>query len=537
MPRLGFSLEERIYTQVLIIGSGLSGCTAALTLADLGIDVLLVSSGESIGGDNSELAQGGIVYKDFHKDSLEEISSLANDIFVAGNQYNYKDAVDHLCLQGPKAIEQILMQRVQVPFDKNADGSFRLTREGGHATPRILHAADHTGRTIMHSLSLAVLEHQHITCLHSCFAIDLLTSRHHGRHSDYRYHVENRCAGAYVFNAKKSKPHTILADWTILASGGVGNVFLHSTNTESCVGSAISMAHRAMVGVINAEFMQFHPTALYSKQIHRRALITEAMRGEGARLLDAKGKPFMQRYDKRGELAPRDVVSQSMVSEMLATNTSYLYLDARDIDQDLNLRFPTVSKVCNDIGLDIRKDPIPVVPAAHYFCGGILVDKNGRTNVEGLYAIGECACTGVHGANRLASTSLLEALTWGWCTGQNIAKRCHDEDGISEGLRKIIPNWEPGGTEKNDDPALIAQDWASIRNTMWNYVGITRTNARLYRAFQDLRDLSRRIHDFYKRTQITPQLINLFHGVHTAYVITQAALRNKESRGCHHRVD
>ncbi len=531
-------MQERIYTQVLIIGSGLSGCTAALTLADAGVEVLLLSSGKSIGGGNSELAQGGIVYKSRQQsNSNDEIKELSHDIFVAGHNYNYKDAVEHLCKEGPAAIEQVLLQRVNVPFDKNADGSFCLTREGGHATPRILHAADHTGRTIMQTLGQAVLEHERITCLQDCFAIDLLTSRHHGRHSDYRYHVENRCAGAYVYNENLGKAQTILADWTILASGGVGNIFLHSTNTESCVGSAISMAHRAKVSVINAEFMQFHPTALYSKKFNRRALITEAMRGEGARLLDAKGKPFMHRYDERGDLAPRDVVSQSMVSEMLNTGASCLYLDASYIEQDLNTRFPTVSRICTDIGLDIRNKPIPVVPAAHYFCGGILVDKYGRTDVAALYAIGECACTGVHGANRLASTSLLEALTWGWCAGKNIAKCITKEPGLSEDLRKIIPNWEPGGTEQNDDPALIAQDWASIRHTMWNYVGITRTNARLYRAFQDLRDLSRRIHDFYKRTQITPPLINLFHGVHTAYVITQAALRNKESRGCHYRVN
>ncbi len=532
------SLEERLYSQVLVIGSGLAGCTAALTLADAGIEVLLLSSGDSIGGGNSELAQGGVIYKaNANLTSDDDKKNLAHDIFVAGHHYNYKDAVEHICANGPLALEHILMQRVQVPFDKNSDGSWRLTREGGHDTPRILHAADHTGSTIMHSLGKAIFEHPRIKCLWNCFAIDLLTSRHHGRHSDYRYHVENRCAGAYVYNAQTSQAQTLLADWTILASGGVGNVFLHSTNAESCVGSAISMAHRAKVGVINTEFMQFHPTALYTKQLNRRALITEAMRGEGARLLDAHGQPFMQRYDGRGDLAPRDIVSQAMVAEMLSTNAPCLYLDARYIEQDLSERFPTVSKICKSIGLDINHDTIPVVPAAHYFCGGILVDKDGRTDVTGLYAIGECACTGVHGANRLASTSLLEALTWGWCAAKDVVSRSQNEAGLSQGLRDIIPNWEPGGTEQNDDPALIAQDWASIRHTMWNYVGITRTNARLYRAFQDLRDQSRRIHDFYKRTQITPPLINLFHGVHTAYVITQAALRNKESRGCHYRVN
>ncbi len=527
-------MQDRIYVQALVIGSGVAGCTAALTLADAGVEVLLLSSASDIGGGNSELAQGGIVYKSTKSDDKE---ALVHDIIVAGHDYNYKDAVEHLCECGPAVVEQILMRRAQVSFDKNNDGSLSLTREGGHSSARILYTADFTGFSIMKGLAKAVHEHPNIKCMQSCFAIDLLTSRHHGQHSDYRYHVLNRCAGAYIYNDELAKPQTILADWTILATGGVGNVFLHSTNSESCVGSGISMAHRAKVGVINSEFMQFHPTALYSKLIHRRALITEAMRGEGARLLDAQGNTFMQRYDKRAELAPRDVVSQAMVAEMLATGAPCLYLDARPIEHDLETRFPTVLKSCKDVGIDIKTDPIPVVPAAHYFCGGILVDKHGRSDVHGLYAIGECACTGVHGANRLASTSLLEAITWGFCAGQDIAKRSQDENSLPQGLRNVIPDWEQGGTEQNDDPALIAQDWESIRHTMWNYVGITRNNARLYRAFQDLRDLSRRIHDFYKRTQITPSLINLFHGVHTAYVITQAALRNKESRGCHHRVD
>ncbi len=527
-------MQDRIYVQSLVIGSGIAGCTAALTLADAGVDVLLLSSSKELGGGNSELAQGGIIYKSAEGDDK---AALAKDIFVAGHNYNYKDAVDHFCEYGPKAVEQVLMQRAAVPFDKNSDGSWNLTREGGHSTSRILHTADFTGNSIMKSLIYAVKEHPRIKCMQSCYAIDLLTSRHHGRRSDYRYHVTNRCAGAYIYNELLARPQTILADWTVLATGGVGNVFLHSTNTESCVGSGISMAHRAHVGVINAEFMQFHPTALYSKLSHRRALITEAMRGEGARLVDVQGRTFMQRYDERAELAPRDVVSQAMVSEMLTTDAHCLYLDARPIKHDLEKRFPTVLKLCNAIGIDITKEPIPVVPAAHYFCGGVLVDKYGRTDTTGLYAIGECACTGVHGANRLASTSLMEAVTWGFCAGQDIAKRSQSEDALSQGLRSIIPDWEPGGTDQNDDPALIAQDWESIRHTMWNYVGITRSNARLYRAFQDLRDLSRRIHDFYKRTQITPPLINLFHGVHTAYVITQAALRNKESRGCHYRIN
>ena len=527
-------MDGRLYTQVLIIGAGLAGCTAALTLADAGYDVALVSPVPELGGGNSELAQGGIIYKAAQGDDAK---ALAKDILVAGHHYNYTRAVRYLCQKGPEAVEHVLLDRVHAAFDHAPDGSWDLTREGGHGVQRILHRADYTGKAIMDSLRACVREHPRVRILAGRWGIDLLTSRHHGRDSEYRYHVENRCAGAYVFNTTTQQPETVLADWTVLATGGVGQVFLHSTNAPACVGSGVSMAHRAGVALGNLEFMQFHPTALYHKFSHRRPLITEAMRGEGARLLDASGEPFMLRHDKRGDLAPRDVVSQAMMEEMLRTGEPCLYLDVSRVQQDLPTRFPTVFQHCADIGLDIRKEPIPVVPAAHYFCGGVLTDLRGRTDMDGLYAIGECACTGLHGANRLASTSLLEALTWGLSAGQDIARRCASGPSLPARLCAAIPDWEPLGDEKNDDPALVAQDWAAIRNTMWNYVGISRSTARFRRAFEDLRDLSRHIHDFYKRTRLSPRLVDLFHGSHTAYVITQAALRNRQSLGCHFRVD
>ncbi len=526
--------EIRHNSQVLIIGSGLAGCTAALTLADAGVEVLLVSSEAELGGGNSELAQGGIIYK-----SREDNDALAleKDILDAGHNYNYGKAVQYLCSEGPKVVERILLQRINVPFDKDADGQWDLTREGGHKIPRIIHTADYTGASIMQALIKAVKEHPRITCLLQCYAIDLLTSRHHARRSDYRYKVENSCAGAYVYNKSIGQVQTLLAPWTILASGGVGGIFLHSTNTPSSVGSAISMAHRAQVALANVEFVQFHPTALYSKLRQQCQLITEAMRGEGAQLLDAEGNPFMHKYDARKELAPRDIVSQAMVNEMLTSGAPCLYLDPSPIKLDLAKRFPTILKNCKAIGVDIHKEYIPVVPAAHYFCGGILTDLHGRTDLRGLYAIGECACTGLHGANRLASTSLLEALTWGFAAAKDIVARSRGEDSISSSLADAIPDWEHSGREKHDDPALIAQDWSTIRHTMWNYVGISRNSARLRRAFVDLRELSRHIHDFYRHTLISPALIQLFHGSHTAYVITQAALRNKKSIGCHQRVN
>ena len=522
----------------LIIGSGVAGCTAALTLADAGCDVLLLNAGDSLDDGNSALAQGGIIYRAAPKATDApgaDARSLAHDILVAGHNHNYRRAVHWLCRRGPACVEKMLIERCRVPFDANEDGALDLTREGGHSAPRIAHIADYSGKAIMDALTAQVLAHPRITRLHRRAAIDLLTSHHHARDSQFRYGVDNRCLGAYVLNEESGEAETIIADRTILATGGVGRIFLHSTNSPGCVGSGISMAFRAGVALGNLEFMQFHPTAFYDDRKNRRPLITEAMRGEGGRLLNDRGEPFMARYDRRGDLAPRDIVARSMMEEMLRTGTPCLFLDASRIRHDLPTRFPTVFNQCRESGIDIRREPIPVVPAAHYFCGGILTDTRGRTSMRGLYAIGECACTGLHGANRLASTSLLEALVWGMSCGEELARgRGH---GIPAALADAVPDWQDEGDEHADDPALVAQDWANIRNTMWNYVGISRTQARLRRAFEDMRVLVRHIHDFYRRTRITRRLVDLFHGSQTAYVITQAAMRNPTSIGCHHRAD
>ncbi|MBO4301621.1 MAG: L-aspartate oxidase [Desulfovibrio sp.] len=530
--------SSRRHVPVLIIGSGVAGCTAALTLADAGCEVLLINAGDTLADGNSDLAQGGIIYHAAQKPGApSDAHALEKDILVAGHEYNYRKAVRHLCQQGPRCVDSMLIERAKIAFDRNDDGSYHLTREGGHSAPRILHCADYSGHAIMQGLSAQVEAHANITRLPRRTAIDLLTSRHQARASQCRYEVDNRCLGAYVLNNDSGEPETILADWTVLATGGVGRIFLHSTNAPGCVGTGVAMAFRAGVALANMEFMQFHPTALYEERSHRRSLITEAMRGEGARLLDHKGRNFMRDYDPRGDLAPRDVVAQAMMDEMLHTGAPCLYLDVSGVKQDLPTRFPTVYRNCREAGIDILNEPIPVVPAAHYFCGGILTDLRGRTSLNGLYAIGECSCTGLHGANRLASTSLLEALVWGMDCGTDLVHRIRKERGLSRQLADAIPDWQHEGNERLDDPALVAQDWATIRNTMWNYVGIARTEARLRRAFEDMRDLVRHIHDFYKRTRITRRLVELFHGAQTAYSITQAALRNRTGIGCHHRID
>ena len=377
-------MNNRLHTQALIIGSGIAGCTAALTLADAGCETTLVNAGPSLEGGNSELAQGGIIYKG---PTDNDAALLEQDILTAGHRHNYIRAVRLLCNKGPEAVERILFERAPVAFTRNAEGRPELTREGGHSAPRILYHADCTGRAIMQALQKAVSVHPGIRLLTGRTAVDLLTVHHHAREQVYRHQIRNRCLGAYVLNEASGELETLTADQTILASGGVGQIYLHSTNAPSAVGSAVSMASRAGLALNNLEYMQFHPTALYHRHSSRRRLITEALRGEGARLLNGRGEAFMTRYDARGDLAPRDIVAKAMLEEMLRSADLCLYLDAARVEHDLERRFPTVFASCAEIGVDMRKDLIPVVPAAHYFCGGILSDLHGRTTLEGLYAV------------------------------------------------------------------------------------------------------------------------------------------------------
>ena len=530
-------MSLRSHCPVLIIGAGLAGCIAALCLADKGIAVTVLASSDSPQNANSWLAQGGIIYRTPDQDDAEK---LEKDIFTAGNHLNLPDSVTFLAHDGPVAVEELLLERLGIPFDRRekeqpGESIWDLTREGGHSAPRILHKADHTGKTIMEHVLPAVQQHPNVTFLQGYTAVDLLTSHHQCQGLVYSYQLENECCGAYVLNEATREVQTMLADVTILATGGAGQVYLHSSNSLTATGAGLAMASRAFVRMMNMEYMQFHPTTLFHIE-PRRVLITEALRGEGAHLINAKGVRFMKKRDPRGELAPRDVVASAIVDELLTTGEPCVFLDVSPVKHDLESRFPTVLQSCFERGIDIRTQPIPVVPAAHYFCGGVLVDRRGRTSLSRLYCVGECSCTGIHGANRLASTSLLEALLWGKAAAHDIVERVHAGLGPFTRLHAEIEDWHAQGDEHNDDPALIAQDWATIRNTMWNYVGITRTSARLARAFDDLRDLSRHLHDFYKSTPLSRPIVDLFHGCQTAYLITQAALRNTRDIGCHHRI-
>ncbi len=526
----------RLKTNALIIGSGIAGSVAALTLAESGAEVTLITAGEDLFSGNTRLAQGGIV---FHSED-DDPGILEKDILTAGWRQNHLRAVRYLCHKGPKVLQKTLIDAYHVPFEHREADSWYFTKEGGHSVARILYAADHTGLTIMQQLTQAVLEHPNIRVLTGRTAIDLLTTHHHAAHPDFKYTLNNQCVGAYVYNESLGQVEVILADHTVLATGGAGQIFLHTTNSRGSIGSGISMAFRAGVKLHNLEYVQFHPTAFYqgARRFERRFLISEAVRGEGARLVNAAGEPFMERYDQRADLAPRDIVTRAIMAELLRTDEDCVYLDtSKGMHRPVMERFPTIYEKCREQGIDMRTDLIPVVPAAHYFCGGILVDTHGRTTLEGLHAAGECTCTGVHGANRLASTSLLEGLLWGYSAGQDIARRLGGKYHLSRKLVESIPDWQNPGNIHNEDPALIAQDWTTIRNTMWNYVGIIRSTARLRRAFEDLRNLSKNLHDFYKKTPLSKPLIDLFHGCQTAYAVTQAAMRNQKSLGCHYRVD
>jgi L-aspartate oxidase len=529
--------EHRLFTDVLIIGSGIAGAVTALCAADQGVDVTMLTSGRAMDDGNTAYAQGGIVYQSVHPEGENGAKLLEKDVMNAGAHHNFLRAVRFMAKSGPDAVKEILVDRLGVPFSQSGECEWDLTMEGGHSEKRVMHCADFTGRAIMDSLMEAVKSTPNIRLLSNRTAVDLLTAHHHSKKLEYRYQPSNPCLGAYVFNTSLSRVETILADFTVLATGGLGRIYLHTTNSKSTLGSGLTMAHRAGAGIFNAEIVQFHPTALYHKA-KRRFLVTEAMRGEGARLVNAAGEAFMSKYHPLADLAPRDIVSRAIVEEMLKTGDDCVFLNAADyVDHDLTTRFPTVYKNCLELGIDITRESIPVVPAAHFHCGGVLADLTGKTTLDRLFAVGECACTGVHGANRLASTSLLEGVLWGKTCGQYVGKRAAGKGKLPKRLKDSIGDWESPGEIRNEDPALTAQDWASIRTTMWNYVGITRTGARLQRAVNDLRNLNKELIHFYKQTPISKSLIDLFHAGHCAYVVSMAALRNRRSIGCHYRVD
>ncbi len=521
-------MNDAIHADVLILGCGIAGGTAALELAEAGFDVLLVTRANRAEESNTYWAQGGIIFEG-EGDSPE---LLASDIANAGDGLCHDQAVEILARSGPGLVQSILLDRLKVPFDRRPDGRLALGREGGHSLPRILHATDATGRAIETALVAALAQHPRVRFLTSHTAVDLLTPAHHGRDRRAIYDPLS-CVGAYVLDQASGEVIRCFARATVLSTGGLGQIFLRTTNPVGSRGDGLAMAYRAGARVINTEYVQFHPTAFY----HRNApcfLITEAVRGAGARLVDERGVPFMDRYDAQWkDLAPRDVVARSIHSEILRRGVSNVYLDLPSYipAERIRAEFPEMHRSCLEYGIDITRDLLPVVPAAHYSCGGVWADDHGASTVQRLYAIGEVSCTGLHGANRLASTSLLEGLVWGSRSAAHIAASLRAHNGVRY---EDIPSWQPTGRE-TPDPALVAQDMSSIKHIMWNYVGLVRTTPRLARAIQDLRNLEVEIERFYRAAALTDELIGLRNAVRVALIVTLAAWENPESRGAHYR--
>jgi L-aspartate oxidase len=521
-------MQECLECDVLILGSGVAGSVAALQLADAGIHVIVATRATTPEESNTQYAQGGIVYTAPNDCPV----LLAEDIIRAGAGYCNPRAVEILSNEGPQLIRSILLEKLSIPFDRTKKGELSLAREGGHSIARIIHAADATGSLIEKYLVEAIKSHPNVTLLTGKTAIDLLTPAHQSMNRLTVYDPLT-CVGVYMLDQASGNVQRVIARATILATGGVGQVFLRTTNPPGARGDGLAMASRAGARVINCEFVQFHPTAFY--QEHGPCfLITEAIRAAGAKLISHKGEPFMQKYDPEWkDLAQRDVVARSIHQEMLAHNIPNVYLDvASNIpSDDIKRRFPSIYKKCLQAGVDITQELIPVVPAAHYFCGGVWIDEWGRTTLGGLYAIGEVSCTGLHGANRLASTSLLEGVVWGHRSAMHIKETLSD---LPKTKASDIPQWEETGTEYPDS-ALISQDMGVIKSIMWNYAGLVRTVERLQRAIRELRHLESEIQRFYRTVKLTDGILGLRNAVRTAVTITIAAWENNTSVGCHYR--
>jgi len=518
-------------TDVLVIGCGIAGATAALQLAaDTQRQITVITRAEEASDSNSNYAQGGIVGRGVG-DSAE---LLEEDILAAGAGLSYPPAVKLLAERGPRLLDEILIGQAGLHFDHDEQGNLMMGLEAAHSTRRILHVGDGTGASIMMALLKKLREKANISLLEQHTVVDLITFPHHATDPLAVYQTLT-CHGAYVFNQESRQVLPILARQTILATGGVGQIYLNTTNPVGGRGDGVAMAYRAGANIINAEYVQFHPTALNSTGA-TRFLISEAVRGEGGILLTPQGKPFMERYSPEWkDLAPRDIVARAIYSEMVDKGYPYVLLDiaSHQPAEYIRERFPHIYAHCLEQNIDITRQPIPVVPAAHYFCGGVQVDLLGRTSIPNLYAVGEVSCTGVHGANRLASTSLLEGLTWGVQAAGDIRAQ-------SPGLllsEKDVPEWNDSGLIYDGDPNLIQGDMQGVRNLMWHYVGLVRSEYRLNRAIRDLRQQWLDIEEFYRKTRLSDSLIGLRNSVQTALIVAYAAHRNRVSRGCHYRED
>lgn len=519
-------------TDVLIIGSGIAGLAAAIKLAEKKMNVTIVTREQKPEITNTFWAQGGIIYSP--KD-LNDQEDLMKDIIKASAYTSNIEAARILASRSAEIIDEVLIHKSHTDFAKDAEGELLFTKEAAHSRDRIIYNGDMTGKSIQISLLNYLNDEKrfpNVKFLTSHTAIDLITPNHHGVAITQRYE-ENQVLGAYILDQNKKEVRKVLAKVTILATGGIGALYLHHSNAEGARGDGHAMAHRAGAYVTNMEFIQFHPTTFYNRSSHRRFLISEAIRGEGGILVNARGQAFMKKYHEDAELAPRDVVSRAILEEMIAEKEDCVYLDITYKGEAyLKNRFPTIYAYCLDNKIDMAKEPIPVVPAAHYTCGGVKTDLKGRTNLKRLYAVGEVACTGLHGANRLASTSLLEGLTWGYIAAEDIMGSIST---LVDYEADKIKDWNQATEEI--DLALIAQDQMTLKQTMWNYVGLSRSQNRLARARAMFIELQDEISKFYKHAQPHDELIGLRNGVEVAFMVLNASLRNKQSVGCFYLKD
>ena len=521
-----------------IVGSGMAGLMSALHLASYG-KVTVVTKGR-LQDCNSNFAQGGICCV---MDPEDSFAKHARDTMIAGAWLGKTEVVHEICEHAPEGIHDLIDCGVR--FAKKADGSWDLTREGGHSARRIFHAGDITGEKCEAAMIRRVKK-SGVDIREQTIVIDLIMTKRIGIKG------ENRCVGAYVLDKTTGEIYAVRSPNTILATGGCGKVYLYTCNPDTATGDGIALAWRAGAKVENMEFIQFHPTCLYHPQA-KRFLISEAVRGEGAVLVNKHGKEFMKKYDPRGSLAPRDIVARSIDSEMKRTGDDCMYLDIRKKGRTyLMTRFPNIYQKCMEFGIDMAKDLIPIVPAAHYTCGGIQATVDGVTSIKGLSAVGECACTGLHGANRLASNSLMEALVCARLTAARLGPHPETSGQLVEGRGMVgrgkklptancqlptIPEWKIGSAVPPDEAVLVAHMWDEIRRLMWDYVGIVRTNKRLARAAHRLKTLRREIRDYYFRYLVTPDTLELRNLAVCAELIVKSAQKRHESRGLHYTLD
>ncbi|NKN33317.1 L-aspartate oxidase [Marichromatium bheemlicum] len=508
---------------VLILGSGAAGLSLALRL-DPELSVAVVSKRELVEG-STRYAQGGISAVLDEHDSIE---SHVQDTLTAGAHLCEREAVRMVVERGPDNIRWLLDQGVEFTRDAayQSTGGYHLTREGGHSHRRVVHAADATGRAVATTLEAQVRQRDNISLYEQHIAVDLITTKHLPGSRDHR------CLGAYILDLGSDQVETFMARFVVLATGGANKVYLYTSNPDVSTGDGIAMAWRAGCRVANMEFMQFHPTCLYHPEAHSY-LITEALRGEGARLLLPDGERFMPRFDERAELAPRDIVARAIDHEMKRLGAPCVYLDISHRPADFIIEhFPTIHARCLELGIDITRDPIPVVPAAHYTCGGVMVDRHARTDLPGLYASGETAYTGLHGANRMASNSLLECLVYSERAAEDIAALASKVEFAPD-----APDWDESRVTEPDEEVVVTHNWEELRRFMWDYVGIVRTTKRLRRAKRRADLLAHEVIEYYANFRVSNDLIELRNLLEVSELIIQSALRRRESRGLHYTLD